>query len=181
MRRPVRPEPAPTGPGARLLATAAAGLIALAALAVQTAPVAGWPAAWKPDLAWVVLAYFALRRPDALPLAVLAGVLIARDALTGGPPGAGAFAALLTLEALRAHALRRAGAPSALGDWALLAAAFAAALALQWLLLALTFAAAPPPAALVPGWVATVASAPLVAGLLRYGLRLGVRAPEVRP
>ncbi|MEM1313213.1 MAG: hypothetical protein AAGI51_01570 [Pseudomonadota bacterium] len=164
---------APASP-LRLLAGAivflAAGLIALF---VQVAPISQIPADWRPDLVWCVLAFFALRAPRAAPLLLVALLLLARDALTGAPPGAGALALLLAFEGLRLWAGARPARPPLLSE-AIAATGFhAGALALQWLLLAAVFAPTPDLDALARHLAATALALPLVAALLRGGLGLG--------
>lgn len=150
----------------------AAGLVALF---IQIAPVSQIPADWRPDLVWCVLAFFALRAPRAAPLLLVALLLLARDALTGAPPGAGALALLLAFEGLRLWARSRPVRPPLLSQ-AVAATGFqAAALALQWLMLAAVFAPTPDLDALARHLAATALALPIVALPLRGGFGLGRR------
>ncbi|MFO7856132.1 MAG: hypothetical protein R6V44_13130 [Paracoccaceae bacterium] len=158
---------------AGLAAAFAFPALALLALAVQLAPLAETPPALTPDLFWCVLAYFTLRAPRAAPLGMVAVLCILRDALLGGPFGAGALSFVLASELLRRRAAL-APAPRPLwSDWAWCALGFAAATALQWALLLVSFARPPSPAALAPHVLVTALALPVVAALLRYALRLG--------
>lgn len=149
-----------------------------AALLAQMTPLGLSPEAWPtPDLVFCVLAVAAIARPDALPVPAAFGFALVADFVTGGPVGAGALALFLSLETLKLWS-RLQDRPSRLRDLAALAAAAAASLLLPWLMMRLTFAGAPPLGALGLRWLATMAAAPLVAGAMRYGLRIRrLRAP----
>ena len=168
LARPARPEPAAApGPVSRLAALALLALAAGPALALQVTPLAAIPGGWKPDLVYALLAAFVLRRPAAAPLWLVALLLISRDALSAGPPGAAALTELIALEALRARALAR-PVPAPLWSDALAAAvAYSAALLAQWLLMVLTLAPVPSLAALGPALLATALAIPLAALLPR--------------
>ena len=172
-----------TGPLAALRrggAMAALAALALAGLLVQAAPMGPLADATTPDLFWCVLAFFALRRPDAAPLALVAVLVVVRDALLAGPLGAGALSLLLGFEILRWRALELPAPRSVWGDWLWASAVYAGALGLQWGLLAVSLGHPPALAALGPHLLATVVAIPCVAALLRYVFRLGAspRAEE---
>ncbi|MEE3100842.1 MAG: hypothetical protein VX463_13840, partial [Pseudomonadota bacterium] len=103
---------------------------------------------------------------------------LTRDALLGGPLGAGALSLMLGAEALRLRARAMPAPRSVLGDWAAAALVYAAAVALQWLMMALTFAQPPSPMALAPHVGTTALAIPVVAGFLRYVLRMGASPRE---
>ena len=161
------------GPLRRLFGLAALIAAALVALLIQLAPLGAAPGAIPaPDLFWCVIAYFALRAPWAAPMAALFALALTRDFLVGGPVGASALTLLLAAEALKA----RAASPFPRGiwdDWLAASALFAAATAAQWLLMTVSFADPPPLWSLAPYVALTVGAFPLVAGVIRYGARLG--------
>lgn len=153
---------------------------ALCALLIQLAPLGPLPDAPMPDLFWAVLAFFALRQPDAAPVWLIFALVVLRDALLGGPVGAGALTLLLGAQALRMRARAMPPPRSVLGDWAAAALVYAAALMVQWLLMALSLAHPPAMAVLAAHGLATAAAIPPVAGFLRYALRLGATPRESR-
>lgn len=170
-----------TGPSAALRDAAAVGALILGtllALGIQLAPMGPAPDAPLPDLSWCVLAFFMLRRPDAAPLWLVFALLALRDALLGGPPGAGALTLLLALEALRLRARLLPAPRSLLGDWAAASLLYAAALAGQWLLMLISLADPPTLRALAPHALTTALAIPPVAAFLRYALRLGASPRE---
>lgn len=167
------PRSGPVAAARRLGGVAALALLTLAALLAQVAPMGPLPDAPMPDLAWCVLAFFALRRGDAAPLPLVAILLILRDALLGGPLGAGALTLLLALEALRWRARELPAPRSVWGDWVWASAAYALATVAQWGMMLVSLAHPPALSALGPHLLATTLAIPAVAGLLRYGLRLG--------
>lgn len=167
-----------TPPGLRRLAamsTLAVG--AVLALLVQVAPLGPLPDAPLPDLFWCVLAFFALRQPQAAPVWLIFTLVLLRDLLLGGPVGAGALSMLLAAQALRMRAAAMPPPRSVLGDWTAASLLYGAALMLQWLLMALSLAHPPGLPALAAHALATALALPFVAAVLRYGLRLG-RTPE---
>ena len=147
--------------------------LVLGALLLQAAPMGPLPDAPIPDLAWCVLAFFVLRRPQAAPLGLVAALVALRDALLGGPMGAGALSLLLALEALRWRARELPPPRSVWGDWVWASLGYGAALGLQWLLMAISLGHPPSLVALGPHLCATALAIPVVAGVLRYGLRIG--------
>ncbi|MAS44035.1 MAG: hypothetical protein CML46_15820 [Rhodobacteraceae bacterium] len=169
------------GPGAAFRRAAEVLVLllgALAALMAQLAPLGPLPDAPMPDLFWCVLSFFALRRPEATPMLLVFALTLTRDALLGGPLGAGALSLLLGTEVLRLRARATPAPRSLLGDWAAAALVYAAAVGLQWLMMALTFAQPPSPMALAPHVATTALAIPFVAGFLRYVLRLGASPRE---
>ncbi|MGG7565897.1 hypothetical protein ACQ5SO_07005 [Rhodovulum sp. DZ06] len=175
MSRPGVPRPSPpglAGVAERLATLAAVTLAVLAALLVQMAPLGLAPGAWPaPDLVFCALAWTATARPDALPVPAVFGFALLRDFAVGGATGAEALALALSIEALKAQA-RFQDRPAPMSDLAAAALAAAATLLVPWLLLKLSFAGTPPLSALAPRWLATMAALPVVAALMRYGLRI---------
>ncbi|MDF2232221.1 hypothetical protein P2H44_06605 [Albimonas sp. CAU 1670] len=165
-----------SGPVAALRRLGAMGALSgltLGGVMVQAAPMGPLPDAPMPDLAWCVLAFFVLRRPAAAPLGLVALLLVMRDALLGGPLGAGALSLLLASEALRWRAKELPPPRSVWGDWVWASLGYASALGLQWLLMAISLGHPPALLALGPHLGATVLAIPVVAGILRYGMRIG--------
>lgn len=165
----------------RVLAMLTLTLGALLGLLVQTAPLGPLPDAPMPDLFWCVLAFFALRLPGAAPLPLVFALVLTRDALLGGPMGAGALSLLLGAEALRLRARVMPPPRGVLSDWAAAALVYAAALVLQWLLLALSFGHPPALQPLALHALTTAIAIPFVAAFLRYVLRLGATPAANRP
>jgi hypothetical protein len=170
-----------SAPGLRRIGEMAAlTVLALAGLLVQLAPLGPLPDAPTPDLFWAVLSFFALRRPAAAPVPLIFALALLRDALLGGPLGAGALALLLGGQALRMRAAAMPPPRSRIGDWMAAALVYTAALMVQWLLMVLSLAHPPGLPGLVLHALSTAAALPLVWGVLRYVLRLGVGPAEGR-
>ena len=179
MSAPGRPHALPglLGVAERGLVLLAAAVAALLGLLAQMTPLGLPPGAWPaPDLVFCALAWTAVVRPDALPAWAVFALALIRDFVTGGPVGAEALALALSVEGLKAHA-RFQDRPALRADAMALAAAAAAALLLPWLLMKLSFAGGPPLTDLPPRWLATMAALPVVALLLRFGLRIRRPAP----
>ncbi|MGM0583369.1 MAG: hypothetical protein ACQEUZ_01790 [Pseudomonadota bacterium] len=170
-----------SAPGLRRIGEMSAlTVLALAGLLIQLAPLGPLPDAPIPDLFWAVLAFFALRRPAAAPVPLIFALVLLRDGLLGGPPGAGALSLLLGAQALRMRAAAMPPPRSRLGDWTAAALVYAAALMVQWLMMVLSLAHPPGLPALILHALSTAAALPLVWGVLRYVLRLGAGPAEAR-
>lgn len=162
----------------RLVAMAALFLGALVSIAVQLAPLGlHADAQSSPDLVWCVVAYIALRRPDAAQPLLVFGVGLLQDMLTTGPFGAGMLTMLLMSELLRTQShwlLRR----SILFEW--LAVSFSAFMMMivQWLMLTISFADPPALIELAPRLGLTILAFPFVAAAFRYLLRIGAVAED---
>ncbi|MEM9045082.1 MAG: hypothetical protein AAGC81_10320 [Pseudomonadota bacterium] len=158
-----------------------AGYVSLGFLSVslELAPVGLTAGALpSPDLLFCLTAFFALRRPEAVPLVLIFIMGFGRDLLTDAPPGAGVLALVLTallLAECRGWFLQR---PFFL-EWIGVTLIFAAGLLLQWLLVAATFAPTPQIGSL--GWLVLITAGgyACVALVLRVVLRIDY-APELR-
>lgn len=160
---------------ARLVLLLTLGLLAIFAEAAPLGHAAG--ARPSPDLLFLVIAYFSIRRPGtALVLAVFA-LGLARDLLTDTPVGIAALALVGASEALKslAPSLRRA---SFMAEVLAIAVALAGTLVVQWLAVVLTFLPPPPLIVLIQQWGITVAIYPVLALVLRWMFRIGWRKPE---
>ena len=164
----------------RLLRAALFILLGLLAIVAEAAPL-GHPAAAipSPDLLFLVVAFFAIRRPGTGLMLVVFLLGLVRDLLTDAPVGAGALTLFLAAEGLRALSptLRSASFATEL---LVVSAALAASLAVQWLLVVLTLLQPPPPVVLARQWALTIALYPVIALLLRWMFRIGWRRPGRR-
>lgn len=162
----------------RMLRLALVVILGLLAIFAEAAPL-GHPARAipSPDLLFIVVAFFAARRPGMLLALVAFALGLARDFLTDAPVGMGALTLFAAAEGFRALSpvLRRS---SFAAEIAAVAALLAATLAVQWLAIVLTFMQPPAPVLLVRQWALTVALYPLVALALRWTFRIGWRRPR---
>ena len=145
------------------LALLAAGLAAIwLALVPYDTATGGWPA---PDLVFVLVAAWTIRRPAGAPLWEVVALGLAADILLSRPVGLGAAALLLSVEALRARAASpRAGRFPA--EWAVVAAVGAVALLAMNGALAMVFLDPLPLGVLARQAAATALAYPLAAGAL---------------
>lgn len=119
----------------------------------------------NPDLLFCLLAAWSVRRPAAVPLALVLALGITADLLLGRPPGPGALGLVLVTEYLRTR--RTAGFAFEVLRAGVL---FAALLAGTALLLVITLAPNPGPEPLARHWLATMLAYPVIAGLVQVGL-----------
>jgi rod shape-determining protein MreD len=148
--------------------------LALAAIHVPMIPVSH--AADRlpvPDLLFCLLAAWAVRRPERLPLLLVVALGLLADLLQARPIGPGALGLVLATEVLR---VARPG--GMIVEWAGAAALFAALLAGTVLLLTLALVPGPGLAPLLEHWAATVIAYPFVAGIAQA--ILGGRARVAR-
>ena len=97
-------------------------LIALVLIYIQLLPMNTTPSAWAPpDLLLAVTLAWVVRRPDYLPVVLIAGVFLLADFLFQRPPGLWTALVVVLTEALRAQAksLRTASFPM---EWATVSA-----------------------------------------------------------
>lgn len=164
-------------PGFSLIRSAMFVLLALAAIFVQLLPlglVAGAGAA--PDLLLVMACAWAVRRPEHMPLLLVAAMLLLADMIQDRPVGLWAMIGLLMVEAMRAQRDAYRGRPFVV-EWAGFALALALGLIAQGLVLKLALVGRPEGIDLpLKIFAVTAASYPAVALLLHYGLR--IRAPR---
>lgn len=153
-------------------------LLGLIAIFAEAAPV-GHPSGGlpSPDLLFLVVAFFSLRRPGTLLMVLVFALGLIRDLLTDAPVGAGALTLFAASEAFRALRQRLRAAPVA-AELLAVSVVLAATLAVQWLLVVLTFLQPPAPLVLVWQWALTIALYPLVIVVLRWMFRIGWRRPR---
>lgn len=157
---------------ARLAGMAFVLALGFVAVSVEAAPLGFAADAWpSPDLLFCIVAYWSLRRPEAVPLVAVFAAGLARDLLTDTPAGAGALTLVLAAEALKS-----AGRPLAhrgFGvEWLAVAGAFAAVELAQWLMVLLVLAHPPYLVELGQQWLITLALYPLLAGIFRWLFRV---------
>ncbi|MBE3639160.1 rod shape-determining protein MreD [Mangrovicoccus algicola] len=154
------------------LARAAYAAIALAAMAVLLMPLwiepGGWPG---PDLLSALTLAWVLRRPEQVPVLLIAGVMLTADLMLQRPPGLWAALMVAGSEVLRAR--RRTGRPlGVVAEWALAGTVIFAMSLADWLAMTVTLARHAPLADMLAATAVTILSYPLTA----LGLRLaGVR------
>lgn len=163
-----------TGPRPRAVLLGGLGFVALSVLLVLAKllplyPAAeGWPA---PDLLFCMLVAWMIRRPDLLPMPVVAVVFLWADLMLMRPPGLWAAFAVLAGEWLRRRQRGLRAAPL-LAEPGLLAGLMVAMILAHWAVLAVLFVDQPPlgwQLLQVPG---TVLAYPVVAMALHWGLGL---------
>lgn len=151
------------------LGLAAAAIIWLAwRLMPAPLPDVVWPA---PDLMLAVACAVVLRRPEFLPAALIAALVLLEDLLTLRPPGLWAVLVLAGTEFLRARAAFSREV-SLLAEWLMVAMVIAVLFVANRLILSLFFVPQPALGAVTEHAVATIVVYPLVVGILRFGLSL---------
>lgn len=159
--------------GARLLRMGLVILMGIVAISLEAAPFGLEPdAPPSPDILLCVVAYWSVRQPESIPVAIVFLLGLTRDLLTDLPVGAGLLALLLASEAFKL-ARRRLARTSFLREW--LAVALAALLSafLAWILVIVTFAQPPYLLLLLHQVLYTAMLYPAMALTLRWGLRIG--------
>lgn len=129
-----------------------------------------------PDIP-VLLAYaWVLRRPDYVPILLVALVLVATDILFVRPIGLWSALALIGLEILRAREPISRDLPLLL-EWAMVGIVLGLVTAAHWLALALFMVDHPGFGLLALQFLVTLACYPLVVAFTRWGLRLRRSSP----
>jgi len=131
----------------------------------------------SPDLVFLVVAYWSLRRPDVAVLIAVFALGLARDLLTDTPAGIGALSLVLAAEYLKMMAPLLARWRF-VAEWFVVAMALLLTLALQWLSVLLLLAHPPYLSDLGWQWLASMALYPVLALVLRWLFRIGWRKPE---
>lgn len=150
---------------------AALAVLALLAVLIEAAPLGVAPLSLpSPDIVFCLVALWAIRAPEAAPLALVFGLGLMRDLITDLPPGLGALTLVAAAEALKSRAALLARQPFPV-EWFWVALAAAAMSAAQWLGLLLSFAQPPYATLLAQQITATVAVYPLAAALFYRLLR----------
>ncbi|HEU0222799.1 MAG TPA: rod shape-determining protein MreD [Paracoccaceae bacterium] len=151
------------------------GVLALSAFAlmVALAPLGlGAEDLVMPDLVFLILAIWQIRRPEVVSLALVLLVSLVADLLRGAPLGLGTLALLGALEVL-ARLRDSLGRSPFLVEWLTVALVFAGMIAAQCLALWLTFTPRPALAALGQHVLGTALAYPLVLLVLRALFPLG--------
>ena len=146
-------------------------MIVLAMLPGEAVP-RRWP---LPDAMLLVTLAWLVRRPDEVPVSLLAIVFVVADFLSGEAPGLRAALMLMAAEHLRA----RGGRPEdPLSEWARAAVLILLVSVGERLVLGLTLAPAPPFGPLVLRALAGAAAYPAAVAVVVYAL--GVRRPPLQ-
>jgi rod shape-determining protein MreD len=127
-----------------------------------------------PDLMLAVTAAWVLRRPDHLPVLLLAAVFLIEDLLLMRPPGLWAACAVLMAEFLRSRAALSRELPFP-AEWFLVAVTITATVLLHRLALGISVTPAPPAGPALVQLAGTVLVYPAVVAVLHLGL--GLRKP----
>ncbi|SLN75731.1 rod shape-determining protein MreD [Roseisalinus antarcticus] len=145
-------------------------LVFLHLLPLDTRP-PGWV---PPDLMLALTFAWAARRPDYVPVLLVAAAFLLTDLLFHRPPGLWTGLVILATEALRARSLDLRAVPFPL-EWATIAFAVVAVTLGNRFVLAITMTDQAPLALTMMQMILTVLAYPVVTGL-SYGL-FGVRRP----
>lgn len=158
--------------GVRIVLMIGLGLLAIFA---ELAPLGHHSEAQpSPDLLFLVVAFFSVRRPGTAWLLIVFALGLTRDLLADAPVGAGALSLVLASEALKSLNPRLRRSSIALE---ILVVGLAAGIMLfvQWLAVLLTFLPPPPANQLIQQWLVTAAIYPLLALVFRWLLGIGWR------
>lgn len=154
-------------------------VLGLAAIAIEVAPLGHHPdAPPSPDLLFLVVAFFSIRRPGTAMLVAVFALGLIRDLLADLPVGAGALTLVVASEALKrlGPSIRRSGV---ILEVAAVAAAGLAMLLAQWLVVVLAVLPPPPLLLVLKQALVTVAVYPWLALAFRWLLGIGWRKPAV--
>lgn len=153
-------------------------VLGLLAIYAEAAPIGHAAQSWpSPDMLFLVIAFFSVRRPGTALLLWVFVLGLSRDLLTDTPVGIGALSLVAASEALKSlHlTLRRASFAT---EMLTVAAVLAGMLAMQWLAVVTTLLPAPPIGVMLRQWALTVALYPAIALVLRWLFRVGWRRPR---
>jgi rod shape-determining protein MreD len=125
-----------------------------------------WPGA---DLLLCIVLAWAMRRPDFVPVALLAVVVLIEDALLMRPPGLWTLLVLLAVEFLRGRAELTRGVNFAV-EWIIASALIFGLLLSYRIILAIAFVPQPPFGFALVQIIATVLCYPLVVAFTRFAL-----------
>lgn len=162
----------------RLLGMALLALMGLVAVYLEAAPLGlAADARPSPDLLFLVVAYWSVRRPGTAALPVVFGLGLMRDLLTDTPVGLGALSLVLAAEYLKAigPALAR---WRFVAEWLIVGLTMAAMLLLQWLGVLLLLAHPPYLSDLGLQCLLSLALYPALALVLRWLFGISRRKPE---
>ncbi len=148
-------------------------LIAFALIAIRLMPLSGGALAFPgPDLVVALTLAWVLRRPDQVPMLLIALVVLAEDILLMRPPGLWAMLTVLGAEFVRARESSWRDLPF-LAEWALVGIVMAGMMLAGRAVMAVTFNPQPPLGQSMLQLLATLAAFPLivVAARMILGLR----------
>lgn len=164
----------------RALRVLALALLGLIAIFVEIAPTGfRTDALPSPDILFVVVAYWAVRRPGSTPILLVFALGLCRDLLADLPVGAGALVLVFAAEFLRTQGSTLAR-QSFLIEWATVSATAFAVIAAQVVLVVITLAQPPYLLDLLRQGLYTAAIYPVIALCLRWVLRVGWRRESSR-
>lgn len=145
----------------------------------QLLPLGDAPGRWPgPDLMLCLAIAWTVRRPEDLPVLLLAALFLAADLLLMRPPGLWAALVLMALEALRRRQVRLRGLPIT-GEIAMAAALITGLTLANWAILTVLMVDRPGLPDMMARAASTAMAYPLVVALLHYGLDVRKRpAPE---
>ncbi len=153
-------------------------VLSLLAIFVEAAPLGHSAGALpSPDLLFLVIAFFAVRRPGTVSVLIVFLLGLLRDLLTDLPVGIGALGLVAATEVLRTLHTALMRNPFSV-EMLAIAGTLAGMLLMQWLAVVLTLVQPPPLAVLAQQWALTVAIYPFLALILRWMFRVGWRKPE---
>lgn len=147
--------------------------LALALVFLRLLPLDTLPPRWAgPDLLLAALLLWTIRRPELVPVWLIAAVVLLVDFLFQRPPGLGAALTVIATEMLRRRHVRlRAGGFAA--EWLAAAMAIAGILAATQFVLWIAVIPAPPWTLVVSQALATALAYPVVAFAARWILGIG--------
>lgn len=162
----------------RLVGIAAMLAMGAAALFLEAAPLGlAADARPSPDLVFLVIAFWSLRRPEIATLLAVYALGLARDLLTDTPAGIGALSLVLASGYLKSM-----GPVLArwrfVAEWFVVSMALLAVLALQWLTVLVLLAHPPYLYDLGLQWLISAAIYPVLVLVLGWLFRIGRRKPE---
>ena len=149
--------------------------LALGLMFLRLLPLETLPPTWVgPDLLLAVTLVWAARRPDFLPILLIAAVFLLADLLFQRPPGLWTALVLILTEALRARARTLRGGTLST-EWLTVAAGIVVITLANRFILAMTVAPVPPLGLSMMQMALTILIYPLLAGLA--AVLFGVRRP----
>jgi rod shape-determining protein MreD len=152
-------------------------LIALVLIFVQLLPLETMPKSWSPpDILLALTLVFAARRPDFVPVLLIAAVFLTTDLLFQRPPGLWTAIVLIFTEMLRSRANRLRNVPFTL-EWGTVAFGIAAMTLANRAVLAMLMTPQAPLSLSLIQMAMTVLAYPLVAGVSHFVFSVGRPAP----
>lgn len=144
---------------------------------IQLLPLNTVPRVWAaPDILLLVTLVWTARRPDFIPVMLIAAVFLVADLLFGRPPGLMTAMVVLITEMLRARAQGLRNAPFGI-EWLTIAAAIAAITLGNRLVLALVMTPQAPLGLTLIQMVLTILAYPIVAAIAHVAFGVSRPAP----